>query len=54
MIWAGHVARMEERRGAYSVVLGKPERSRPLGRPRLTWENDIELDLQEVGCGGTC
>jgi hypothetical protein len=43
---------MEERRGAYRVLVGKPEGKRPLGRPRRRWENNIRMDLQEVGCGG--
>jgi len=47
-----HVAQMGERRGAYRVLVGKPERKRPLGRPRHRWEDNIKLDLQEVGCGG--
>ena len=51
MRWAGHVARMGERRGAYRVLVEKPERKRPLGRPRRRWK-DIKMDLQEVGCGG--
>ena len=50
MRWAGHVARMVEERGVYRVLLGKPERRRPLGRPRCRWV-DIRMDLQEVGCG---
>jgi hypothetical protein len=41
---------MGERRGAYRVLVGKPEGMRPLGRPRRRWE-DIKMDLQEVGCG---
>jgi len=41
---AGHVARMEERGGVYTVLVGKPQRNRPLGRPRCGWE-DIKLDL---------
>ena len=49
MRWAGHVARMGEERGVYRVLVGKPERRRPLGRPRCRWV-DIRLDLQEVGC----
>ena len=49
MIWAGHVARMGERRGVYRVLVGKPEGERPLGRPRSRWED--KMDLQEVGCG---
>jgi 3-oxoacyl-ACP reductase-like protein len=52
MIWEGHVTRMGEGRGVYSVWVGKPEGKRPLGRPRLRWEDNIMADLQEVGCGG--
>ena len=52
MRWAGRVARMGERRGAYSVLLGKPEGKRPLGRPRCRREDNIRMDIQEVGCGG--
>ena len=47
MRWAGHVARM---RGVYRVLVGKPEGNRPLGRPRRRWEDNIKMDLQEVGC----
>jgi len=43
---------MEERRGVYRVFVGKPEGKRPLGRPRRRWEDNIKMDLQEVGCGG--
>ena len=43
---------MGERRGVYRVLVGKPEGKRPLGRPRLGWEDNIKMDLQEVGCGG--
>jgi len=50
MRWAGHVARMGERRGLYRVLVGKPEGKRPLGRPRSRWEDNIKMDLQEVGC----
>jgi len=39
------------RRGVYKVLVGKPEGKRPLGRPRHRWEDIIEMDLQEVGCG---
>jgi len=49
---AGHVARMGERRGVFRVLVGKPEGKRLLGRPRLRWEGNIKVDLQEVGCGG--
>ena len=52
MRWAGHVVRMGERTSVYRVVVGKPEGKRPLGRPRRRWENNIKMDLQEVGCGG--
>ena len=48
--WAGHVTHMEERRGVYRILVGKPEGKRPLGRPCPTWENNIKMDLQEVGC----
>jgi hypothetical protein len=46
---AGHVARMGNRRGAYRVLVGRPEGRRPLGRPRRRWEDDIKMDLQEMG-----
>ena len=49
---AGHLARMGESRGVYRVLLGKPEGKRPLGTPRRRWEDNINLDLQEVRCGG--
>jgi hypothetical protein len=49
--WAGHVARMGERRGAYRALVGKPEGRRPLERPRHRWEDNIKMDLQEVGWG---
>jgi hypothetical protein len=42
---------MGEGRAVYRVLLGKPERRRPMGRPRRRWENNIRMDLQEVGCG---
>jgi hypothetical protein len=42
---------MGERRGVYRVLVGKHERERPLGRPRRKWEDNIKMDLQEVGCG---
>jgi len=51
MRWAGHVARLGERRGIYSVLVGKLEGKRPLGSPRLRWEDNIKMDLQEVGGG---
>jgi len=51
MRWAGHVARVSERRGVYRVLVGKPKGKRPLGRPRSRWEDNIKMDLKEVGCG---
>ena len=51
MRWAGHVARMGEERGAYRVLVGKPDGKRPLGRPRRRWVDNIRMDLQEVGWG---
>ena len=49
MRWVGHVACMGEGRGVHRVLVGKPEGKRPLGRPRLRWEDNIKMDLQEVG-----
>jgi hypothetical protein len=43
---------MGERSGVYRVIVGKSEGKRPLGRPRRRWEDNIRMDLQEVGCGG--
>jgi len=51
MRWAEHVARMGEGRGVYTFLVGKPEVRRPLGRPRRRWEDNIRMDLREVGCG---
>jgi len=51
MRWAEHVARRVEEREVYRVLLGKPEGRRPLGRPRRRWEDNISMDLKEVGCG---
>ena len=51
MRWAGHVACMGEGRGVYSVLVLKPKGKRPLGRPRRRWEDNIGMDLQEVGLG---
>ena len=55
MRWAEHVARMGKRRGVYRVKWGngKREGRRPLGRPRHRWEDNIKMDLREVGCRGT-
>ena len=52
MRWAGHVTRMGEGSGVHRVLVGKPEGNRPLGRPRHRWEDNIKMDLQEVG--GSC
>ena len=52
MRWAGHVARMGEGRDVYRVLVGKHEGKIALGRPRRRWEDNIKMDLQEVGCGG--
>jgi len=49
MRWAGHVARMGEGRGVHRVPVGKPEGKRPMGRPRRRWEDNIKMDLREVG-----
>ena len=49
MRWAGHVARMGEGRGVHRVLVGKPEGKRPLGRPRRRKEDNIKMDLREVG-----
>ena len=51
MRWAGHVARVGEERGVYSVLVGKQEGRSPLGGPRPRWVDNIRMDLQEVGCG---
>jgi hypothetical protein len=50
--WTGHVAYMGKRRGVYRILMGQPERQRPLGRHTCRWEDNIKMDLQEVGCGG--
>jgi hypothetical protein len=54
MRWAGHVARMGEKRKGYKVLVGKPEGKRPLGRARRRWEDGIRMDLREIGLGGGC
>jgi hypothetical protein len=48
---AGQVARIGEERKLYKALVGKPERKRPLGRPRHRWEDGIRMDLRETGCG---
>jgi hypothetical protein len=52
MRWAGHVARMGEKRNAYRLLVGKPEGKIPLGRPRRRWVDNIKMDLLEIGWGG--
>jgi hypothetical protein len=52
MMWAGHVARMGEKRNGYRILVGKPEGKRPLGRPRRKWVDNIEMDLREIGWDG--
>jgi hypothetical protein len=52
MMWAGHVARMGKGRGAYRVLVERPEGKRPLERPRRRWENNIKTDLGEIGIDG--
>ena len=47
--WAGHAARMDEGRSAFKILTGKPTGKRPLGRPRRRWENNIRMDLEEIG-----
>jgi hypothetical protein len=49
MRWAGHVARMGEKRNVYRLLVGKPEGKRPLGRPRHRWLDNIKMDLLEIG-----
>ena len=52
MSWAGHVAHMGEKRGVYRVLVGKPKGKRPLGKSRRRWEDNIKIDLKELGCVG--
>jgi hypothetical protein len=52
MRWEGHIARMEEKINAYGILVGEPEGERPLGRPRRRWEDNIRIDLIEIGWGG--
>ena len=50
LLWSGHVAHMEKSRSAYRVLVGKPEGKGSLGRLRRRWEDNIKMDLREVGC----
>ena len=52
MSWAGHVARMGEKRGIYRILVGKTEGRRPLGTLKLRCEDNIKMNLKELGCGG--
>jgi hypothetical protein len=52
MRWAGHVTRMGKKRTAYRILIVKPEGKRPLGRPKRRWEDNIKMDLREMGWGG--
>jgi hypothetical protein len=52
MRWAGHVARIGDGRGAYRLLVGRPEGKRPLGRPRRRWEDNIKMDPGEIGIDG--
>jgi hypothetical protein len=52
MRWAGQVALMGEKKNAYRILVWKPERKRPLGRPRRRWKDNIKMDLRRIGWGG--
>jgi hypothetical protein len=52
MRWAGHVARMREKRNAYRLLVGKPEGKKPQGRPRRRWVDNIKMDVLGIGWGG--
>jgi transcription termination factor 2 len=52
MRWAGHVARMGEKRNEYRILVGKPEGKRPLGRPGSRWVDNMKVDLREIGWDG--
>ena len=53
--WAGHVARMEEGMSAFKILTGKPTVKRPLGRPTRRWQDNIRMDLEEIGIiAGNC
>jgi hypothetical protein len=52
MRWAGHAARMREKRNVYRLLVGKPEGKRPLGRPGHRWIDNIKMDLSEIGLSG--
>jgi hypothetical protein len=52
MRWAGHVARIGEKRNAYRILVGKPEGKIPLGRPRRRWADNNKMNLREIGWDG--
>jgi hypothetical protein len=52
MRWAGHVARLDEKRNAYNILVGKPEGKRLLGRLRRRWVDNVKMDLRETGWDG--
>jgi hypothetical protein len=52
MRWAGHIARIGEKRNAHRILVGKPEGKRPLGRQRRRWVDNIKMDLREIGYNG--
>jgi hypothetical protein len=52
MKWTGHVAHMEDGRGVYRVLVGRPEGKRPLEKPKRRWEDNTKLDLREIGIDG--
>jgi hypothetical protein len=52
MRWTGHVARRGEKQNAYRILVGKPERKRPLGGPRHRWVDNIKIDIREIGWDG--
>jgi hypothetical protein len=52
MRWAGHMACVEEGRGVYRVLVGRPKSKRPVGRPMHRWEDNIKMDLREIGIDG--
>jgi hypothetical protein len=52
MKWAGNIARMRLKRNAYNMLVGNPEGTRPIGRPKRTWEDNIKMCLREIGWGG--
>jgi hypothetical protein len=52
MRWAGHAAHMGKERGVYTVLVGRSEGKKPLGRPRRRWEDNIKMDIREMGIDG--